>query len=130
MARWQGHYEWDSVRPRWGWYPLGALGWFRFTGADSQGLFNILGGDDGRPLATGPYTSLPFGITYMFKLRVETVGGQHQYSFKAWPQAEAEPAQWLLIGNTAIAELASGSALLLAHHVDATFGNVDITPIP
>ncbi len=89
----------------------------------------MVGGDDGRNLATGPQTFLLFETTYVFKLRVETVSGQHQYRFKVWPQTDPEPAQWTLVASTALAELASGSALLLVHNIDATFGNVDIVPI-
>jgi hypothetical protein len=89
----------------------------------------MIGGDDGRVLAAGPQTSLPFETTYIFKLRVETVAGQHQYRFKAWPQTDPEPAQWTLVASTALGELASGSALILSHHVDATFGNIVIVPI-
>ena len=42
----------------------------------------------------------------------------------------AEPAGWELEGWGNIGDPTEGCFLLLAHHVDATFGPVTVTPVP
>ena len=72
---------------------------------------------------------LAFGQTYMFKARSETVSGGVRYSWKVWPEGTAEPASWDL---TLVEDSgpATGSVILIAHHVDVQFGDVTVTPIP
>jgi hypothetical protein len=45
-----------------------------------------------------------------------------------WPADQPEPTTWT-VQNDAVMDLDSGSVLLIAHHLDATFGNVTINPI-
>lgn len=49
---------------------------------------------------------------------------------KIWEDDAPEPAEWDLTTRGLDDELRSGSVLLLAHHVDVTFGNVEIVPLP
>src|SRR5690606_41034803 len=51
-----------------------------------------------------------------------------RYSFKFWPQAEAEPAGW----NLQMADEdtpSSGAIAWFAHHADVSFGDVTVTPL-
>ena len=58
-------------------------------------------------------------------MEVTTRPGQTAYyGFKMWLQSEAEPADWAVEGPGRNGEPGEGSLLLVAHHVDATFGNV------
>ena len=58
-------------------------------------------------------------------------GSSVTYRLKTWRDGESEPADWKLVGMQSLAnDPGSGSAVLLAHHVDATFGNVTIVPGP
>ena len=60
---------------------------------------------------------------------IETVGdGRSRYRVKLWPVGEAEPEPWDLERYES-GDLESGSALLLAHHADVTFGNVTVRPL-
>ncbi len=85
---------------------------------------------------------LEFDTTYIFKLRVETVADYQAcdpddagnprrtcYRFKVWEQGTAEPATWDLVGLGNFGQPDSGSVVLVAHHVDATFGDVIITNV-
>ena len=76
-------------------------------------------------------TPLTIGTTYIFKYQVETISGANQYSFKVWKQGDPEPSAWLLTGQEAAsADLSSGSLLLIAHELDAIFGNISVSPLP
>ena len=53
--------------------------------------------------------------------------GVTRYRFKIWPVDTREPATWdWEVTQASRYALRWGGALLLAHHVDATFGNVVI----
>ena len=74
--------------------------------------------------------TINIGSTYIFKARVETLaGGNPRYSFKVWEQGAQEPAAWDLTLDQGVEDPQSGSVLLLAHQVDAIFGNVVIIPV-
>ena len=52
------------------------------------------------------------------------------YSFKIWPHSAPEPENWnWRQTQVSINALARGGVALLAHHVDATFGDVTIEPL-
>jgi hypothetical protein len=63
-------------------------------------------------------------------LRSETVGADSTYSFKVWNSSDTEPVAWDLIAVESNDDQTTGSILLLAHEVDASFGNVTVVPIP
>ena len=130
MVRWQGHYrvEGDS-QPQTGWRRLGGLGWYRWQRDGDQYTegFEVLG-NGGRLIGTTPKT-LDFGVTYMFKLAVQsnfdpTIPAT--YRFKVWPASSAEPALWDVERRGFQGEPSGGGLLLLAHHVDARFGTVRV----
>jgi hypothetical protein len=124
LMRWAGHYDGWAGQPRPLWFPIGALGWYH------GGRLEIIG-NDSRVIAqdlTG--RSITAGTTYVFKMRVQSsAGGPSTYSLKMWPQGSAEPGAWDLSGRGVDGELATGSLLLVAHHTDATFGQVKVSPI-
>jgi hypothetical protein len=73
---------------------------------------------------------LTFGVTYIFKMRVETIPGQGgAYKFKVWQQGQAEPSIWRLQGTQSLSDPQYGTACFLSHHVNADFGNVTITSL-
>lgn len=130
VIRWQGHYDWDGAQPRKGWWPLGAfmgydwisnLGYFRLHIAGNNSV-TIAQDTTGKQLTTN--------VRYIFKMRVETTGSNSIYSLKAWEDGTSEPSQWDVSGTGLLGELHEGSLLLLAHFVDASFGNITITPGP
>ncbi len=126
VARWQGHYDWNGSQPSYGYAPLGAIGWYRWDSINAAPTLQIYG--SWSKLGTNYDTHLKLGVKYMWKMRVETVSSGHQYSLKVWRKGSGEPADWSVVAITGTG-LDSGSAMLLAHHVDATFGDVKVTPI-
>ena len=120
--KWPGHYNvnFSSRHPYWGWDHLGAMGWFRSSKVE------IYGHDEARIRK-----KLYPGNTYMFKMRVEYIAGHgDRYSLKIWEQEKAEPAGWDVIAQKDLSyPNTKGSLALVSHHVDATFGNISITPI-
>jgi uncharacterized repeat protein (TIGR02543 family) len=117
LLRWQGHTDSpvSGWQPKSGWNPNGSIGWY------SHGELKFYATS-----ASVPF-SLTVGETYLMKIRVETIGdGNSLYSMKAWPEGAGEPADWLVTVTEGPTDLQRGSLLLLAHEVDATFGDVSI----
>ena len=129
MVRWQGHYWVDGdTQPRTGWRRLGALGWYRWKNnpAPAEGL-QLLGH---RGLLLGESArTLSLNIPYIFKISVTSNANPAKpatYRFKVWEASQAEPATWDFEQQGNSGEPDSGSIVLLAHHVDARFGNVTV----
>jgi hypothetical protein len=131
-VRWKGHSVWDSSQPSIGYWPLGALAWYRWK-TDGTEQFQLLGNRLNKKHLDTTGRRLVVGSKYMFKVRVQTEpDGQHRYQFKTWLASGPEPAGWhlqILNGNLAD-DPPHGSLLLLAHHVNASFGAVTVVPIP
>lgn len=128
QLRWNGHTTFNGSKgkqPLFGWLPVGASAWYGFGGQKFKLLLN---GRVAAEDATG--RQIQVGSTWIFKLRVETLpSGEPEYRFKFWPAVATEPAEWDLTGLGYLSDPAFGSALLVAHHVDAKFGNVAIVPV-
>jgi regulation of enolase protein 1 (concanavalin A-like superfamily) len=131
LLRWNGHTDFPIVnwQPKTGWLPYGAIGWYWWTDINTARL--RIDGNNSTILDQSASTTPPaIGGEYIFKMRVETapgVGGFYQ--LKVWPSNQPEPAAWDLSGQEELTDPQSGSILLLAHHIDATFGDVTITPL-
>ncbi len=128
LCRWPGHSD-DGSQPWQGIYPLGGIGMYRWTtGGDNYQLY----GNNGVILAAAPPNDvLSLNITYQFKMRVQTVGSNVVYRLKTWPADQFEPLAWKLVAQQSAGnDPGSGSVLLLAHHVDASFGDVTVVPGP
>ncbi|NOY56602.1 MAG: PKD domain-containing protein, partial [Actinobacteria bacterium] len=127
LMRWDGHDDWDGSQPTWGWYPMGAFGMQRWRAGGTESL-QIMG-NEGTLEAEDTSRTLTIGETYIYKMRVESNAGGALYSLKVWNQSQAEPAGWDLTDQEALTDPQNGSVLLVAHHVDATFGDVTITAV-
>lgn len=143
IMRWQGHYDAppeQETQPRTVYYPMGGLGWYRLdrttSDPNSERAF-YLHIDTGvaSVFARDPaYTKLLPGRQYIFKMRVQTgagLAGGPLYSMKVWEACTAEPSSWTLMGTPSPSDqsLTQGSLLLVAHHVDASFGDVWVRPV-
>jgi uncharacterized repeat protein (TIGR02543 family) len=130
ITRWRGHYQIEDELPRQGWRNLGALAWFRWNIDGTKGL--EMRGFGGAGIDSDPNKQLAFGETYMLKISSLTnpnPGGLSFYRFKVWEQGQPEPPLWDVEGFGKTGELPSGSAMLVAHNVDVTFGPVTVTPL-
>lgn len=83
----------------------------------------------------GPASVQPGG-TYVMRMRCETLPdtpqgeGVTRYSWKIWDTIDPEPAVWgFEITQESAVALRRGGVVLVAHHVDATFGDVVITDL-
>lgn len=119
--KWTGHTD-DPVfcpQPHCGWLPSGAGAWYDI----GSGGPLILDGDTDSSVSINP------GDTYIWKYRVENVGVGYLYSLKVWEQGTPEPTDWNLV-RFRDSDMPSGSIVLNCHHVDATFGDIEIVPLP
>jgi hypothetical protein len=130
LVRWAGATDKPvvSAQPKSGWLPHGAIGWWWWQSPTSARLELTA---NGSLLQRTPYGTAPaVGSTLMYKMRVETDQvGVTRYSLKVWPSTQSEPATWNLAGSDKPGDPQMGSIVLLAHHVDATFGDVTVTPL-
>ncbi|MBE0597755.1 MAG: hypothetical protein IH614_10835 [Desulfuromonadales bacterium] len=128
QMRWNGHTTSDGSfgqQPLFGWRPVGASAWFGWGSKKFKLLLNgRLTVEDSSGL------QLQIGTTYWFKMRVETLAtGEPVYRFKVWPASQGEPGAWLLTGTGLSTDPVSGSLLLVAHHTDVRFGEVNVRPL-
>ena len=129
LLRWNGHFDWNGAQPNTGWWSFGGFGWYRWRQPTAGGeRFQIMG-NDGSIIADRAESNFSFGVPHVLKMRVETPPNEGSiYSLKMWEQAQPEPMGWDLVSQELVTDPQNGSLLLVAHHVDATFGNVTIVP--
>lgn len=139
LMRWQGHFCWGNAYPTPddqlcnGWQRLGALDWFRWAGTPTNytaGLQRLGANTRDAFVDVTP----DFNQTYLMKAQVKdssSCNGGGYFGFKVWLQGDPEPAGWNMAGcdtdMNGEPSPASGSFLLVAHHVDASFGPVTVT---
>jgi len=127
LFRWTGHYDTaDNSQPRWGYQPLGSLGWYRWRTDGTQQL--QLTDEQGKVRASTTALQLATGTKYIFKMRVETKSNGPFYRLKAWKAGTKQPG-WMLKRQESFTDPQVGSFLLVAHYVDATFGDVKVRPL-
>ncbi|TDD98955.1 hypothetical protein E1269_28155 [Jiangella asiatica] len=126
-VRWQGHTAVDSSQPAWDWFPAGAYSWYRFF---AEGARWELRGNGNSPVQRGVRegSGIAFGATYVMKVRVQSLPQGARYSMKWWRHGTAEPTAWTATIDDADS-VANGSIVLIAHQLDATFGNVEINSL-
>ena len=136
LLRWNGHTDQPAfvppiTQPLTGYLPYGAIGWYHFRNHKGNGLTDRweLMGNNLNIFATDESTPLPVASIFNLKMRVKTSGGQGTYSLKAWENGTNEPSSWMLTGQGALTDPAHGSLLLLAHHIDVSFGAVRVSPL-
>lgn len=126
LVRWTGHTDVPIAgwQPKSGFEPLGNILWFQWDARDtSKVTINSYYGEE-KPFKP------KFNTKYVFKIRVATLPGTgHVYYVKFWESGETEPDLWILKTEIDQGELGNGSLLLLAHHTEATFGNVSIKSV-
>jgi hypothetical protein len=131
---WQGHTGWGQ--PRHG-HPGGGLCLYARGGSDPDPFKLQLGYSPGPVDDTTlarKEMSLAFGTTYMFRFRQQGISaGLTRYSCKVWRADQSEPAAWDLQSDIpdwpGTTGQRSGSAVLLAHETDSTFGNATVTQL-
>jgi regulation of enolase protein 1 (concanavalin A-like superfamily) len=132
-----GFRDFPAAQPKWGYLPFGSLAWLRWNGgaaADPDIQFHR--GDADMVQDYGVAAGAVAGTTWRLRARCATLpdapggAGVTRYSFKVWPAGDIEPSGWnYQVEQESVHALRQGSLGLLAHHVDVTFGDVEITPL-
>lgn len=132
LMRWPGHSNSPAStsgwQPKTGYLPLGALVWYHYAAGSER--FVIVGNNLATLATDNSGRTLARGVRYIFKARVETMQtGAARYRLKVWADSLSEPADWTLTGQASVSDPQQGSLLLVAHHVDASFGNIMVRPV-
>ncbi len=133
LLRWQGHVDWNLPdRPRIGWYPTGAIGWFSWGSSLDAGSYQIVGSGGLIDVVDDSGLIAHIGTTYIWKMRVETLPGNQGslYSFKTWPTSQDEPAQWLMTYQSPATSPPTGAVMLFVHNAQVTFSHCRADPLP
>jgi hypothetical protein len=138
LMRWQGHNQDpdNPQQPRKDFMRVGGIGWYRWLSNGTEGL-ELRGYDWSHGSSTAKVWD--FNVPYYLKMSVQsspTPGDERAfYRVKFWEQADPEPFDWDLQGwSQAPSEpddlfIESGSVVLLAHHLDAEFGPVQVKDV-
>ena len=124
LLRWQGHTDnpVSGFQPKAGWFPQGETAWISWTGDQNVSRLTFTNNKNVQ------FFTPTMGETYMFRVRVETMDGVgNLYSLKVWNRNGTEPIEWMITSLEGFDDLANGSILLIAHHVDLTFGDITVT---
>jgi hypothetical protein len=129
-SRWPGHDQ-DSLQPDRKWFPLGATSEFRITDDYDSCRWRIFDGENFYvEQESTDYRTIQPDKEYRLKHRVENISDSLvRYSVKFWPADESEPELWDLQAHEKIQKKESGSALLLAHNTEVTFGNIYVSTV-
>lgn len=129
-AHWPGHGN-DMHQPHLAWYPLGVTCELQLNPRLEGCRFRMLFGAGAGAMTqeAGPGRDLAFDRAYGMRLRVEPSGTGTVYSARIWPACEAEPSGWALICEKPRETVPGGSAALLAHNTDVTFGATSVDAI-
>ncbi len=126
LHRWTGHTTLVAgEQPHQFWEPSGGGPWWD-AGAN---LLRLSGPSDTSLNQTQSRTLAADGsVTYLWKAFQQTLtDGTVNMGFKVWEQGTTEPSAWDLEGITPEATgILSGSAIFVAHHVDASFGDIQV----
>jgi regulation of enolase protein 1 (concanavalin A-like superfamily) len=136
MMRWKGHtndpvFDPPITQPLSGYFPLGAVGWYRWRNGYDSGLKNRweLIGNNLALRDQDTLNPLTYGKLYNLKMQVRTLpGSAGSYKLKAWADGQPEPTGWILEGQEELSDPFQGSVLLLANFVDVTFRKVTVIP--
>lgn len=131
---WQGHSDWGQ--PRFG-HPSGGLCLYAYNAFDPL-LYRLQIGYSPGPahdtIVASQNDDLPLGVPHTMRFREQDLGnGATRYSCKLWRSDKPEPSGWTLEADIPHWEGETGthrgSIVLVAHHADATFGDVTVTPL-
>jgi len=127
--RWPGHDN-DHNQPHIKWYPLGATCEFQLKKDLDSCRWRILGDRSIKTEDSYQHFPIQLGVRYNLKSQVDNIEKDlTRYRVKIWPARNDEPENWQLTAVEGAQDIQSGSALLIAHNTDVTFGNVSIIPL-
>ncbi|MGH8020373.1 MAG: hypothetical protein ACREIA_19245, partial [Opitutaceae bacterium] len=118
-------------QPRVQWRPTGGLAMWRADAGAEGNEWIWHGGESGIIAREEQKRPVEIGRRYFLRARVETLPGpKTRYSIKSWAANEPEPEGWDAVGIDGEQDMQSGSLLLVTHHSDVTFGDMEVRPLP
>lgn len=127
--RWPGH-DYDGKQPTVKWHPLGATAEFRLGKVLKQCRWRVFDGQRQYYKESPRRRVLQFETPYSMKHQVITApSGESIYRTRLWKTGEREPEAWDLERVEPKDDVPRGSALLLAHHSDVTFGDIEVVDL-
>ena len=138
IIRFQGHtiggpWHFPEAQPKWGYLPIGALGFLSLKRSGYAELNIYRSVKHGPPTINFGNFYVDYDFEYIIKMSCQTVSNNSAkstatlYSFKIWKQGEPEPEQWdWQYTETSKLSLDSGSVCLFANNVKMTFGDIYI----
>ncbi|MCW5965083.1 MAG: hypothetical protein KIT83_13675 [Bryobacterales bacterium] len=128
--RWRGHAD-DGLQPRVQWHPLGAATEFTLQKDLTQCKWRILPGPPQKAAYAAETFAIDLNRNYWIKGEVTTLAdGRNRYRNKIWAVGDPEPSAWAVENHEQpVDDFPSGSALLVAHISEVTFGRVRIEPV-
>lgn len=141
LMRFTGHVNggprnFPTGQPKWGYQPFGCLAFLRWKKNEPDGdpYKQFYRGDKDHTQNYGTMPIIP-GKVYQMKMRCVTLPdegreGVTRYSWKIWRNGENEQSGWdWVVEQKSEHALRKGGVVLLAHHVDVTFGDVRVEEI-
>lgn len=142
IMRFAGHVQggprrFPVAQPKWGFQPFGAIAWLRWQRGVPAGpaALQFMRGDVNNTIDFGS-VQVRANEKYFLKALCQTLpddaagNGATRYAFKFWPAGAEEPPSWhwehVQVSRDA---LRRGGVALVAHHVDASFGNITVVPV-
>ncbi len=128
-SRWPGH-DTDDHQPNRKWFPLGATSEFTVNENLDSCVWRIFDGEHFMAKDSTQIRTLSFDHKYALKHRVELLNDKTTlYSVKFWDPRFSEPEEWDFQAIEPPGDLGTGSALILAHNTEVTFGNIYARPL-
>ncbi len=142
LLRWQGHSDWGKrkrsrleglIKGKWqpfiGWTPWGGGLWCDFE-KDETGLSTLITNWPDKHYPDSDI-AITIGTEYMVKILVCEYKERNgtNYAVKVWEKSKPEPETWAIENLDTNEPLRNGSILLVAHHLIAEFGSLEIQPI-
>jgi len=131
--RWAGHSTENNhpgEQPKWGLHPRGGIVWLTIQKGKFPPVRQFYSGDSERFQTFDPFP-IRFARPFWMKGRCETLEpAVSRYSFKVWDVDAAEPAGWdFQVVQDSPTALRSGGVALIAHELDVTFGDIQVTGV-
>ena len=131
VAGWQGHSPLnpnDTSQPLWYYWPSGAFLGYGYTSGGTPRVIAI-GNENGPQAANYTLGALQLETPYSVRVQAVTEGSLVRYRMKIWPASQTEPTTWT-VDILEDSGPATGGMAISLHHIDATIGDITVTPAP
>lgn len=136
IAGWSGHHPkftqdfTGTFQPRTDWWPIGAIGWYRWRWRPFRYQLHVIGNRAEVLGIAENHAEIRHDVPFVLQMRVASrAGAPNQYALRVRPEGATESAVWDLEVDGLADEQSRGAIALVAHHVEARFGDILIAPL-